>query len=440
MFDMLPTFGREPGTALTTFELSVLFFLQLAIILAVCRLVGRLVARLGQPQVVGEMIAGVVLGPSLFGLLLPETARWVFPSESRPIIYAFSQVGVSLYMFLVGVEFDVGLIRSRLRSAASVSIAGMATPFVLGALLALTLDRSLGLFTHGVTSVEAALYLGAAMCITAFPMLARIIYERGLSGTSLGTLALAAGSMDDAAAWCILAVVLASFSDNVMVAGFAIGGGIGYAIFMLVCIRPMLKPIGAMVERTGELTPTMLSTLLCVAMLGAWFTDLIGIYAVFGAFIAGIAVPRGKLTEELQRQLAPMVTVFLLPMFFIYSGLNTRITLVNTWTLWGVALVVLLAACLGKGVACWAAARMHGEPRRDAVAIGALMNARGLMELIILNIGLERGVITPRLFSIMVIMAIVTTLLATPVFEMVYGRTGSSRRMLLRERETEAAR
>jgi Kef-type K+ transport system membrane component KefB len=265
-------------------------------------------------------------------------------------------------------------------------------------------------------------FTGASMAITAFPMLARIIHERGLAGTSLGTLALAAGSIDDGAAWCVLALVLASFSGNASIAILAIGGGLIYAVGLLTIGRKPLSILGRMTERAGGVTPPLLAVTLILTMLGAWYTDRIGIYAVFGAFIMGAAMPRGRFAEDIQRQMEPLVTTFLLPLFFVYSGLNTRITLVNTAFLWFVVLLALLAACVGKGVACWAAARLNGEPPRDALAIGTLMNARGLMELIILNIGLERGVVTPLMFTVMVIMAIVTTLMATPIFEWVFRR------------------
>ena len=377
------------------------------------------------------MIAGVLMGPSLFGLLFPALQAQVFPKASLTITYAVAQVGIVLYMFLVGVEFDVNLIRTRLRSAASVSVAGILTPFALGGLLALYLLGDGSFFTQGVGRWEAVLFLGAAMSITAFPMLARIIYERGLTGTSLGTLALAAGSMDDAAAWCILAVVLASFKSDASIAAFAIGGGVLYAAFVLTAGRALLLRLGDRVERDGALKGPVLAFVLSVLMLCAWVTDAIGIYAVFGAFILGTAMPRGLFAREIQRHLEPLTTNFLLPLFFVYSGLNTRIGLVDTPQMWGVALVILLAACLGKGVACWLAARLNGEENREALAIGTLMNARGLMELIILNIGLERGVITPTLFTVMVIMAIVTTLAASPAFEFVYRRRGRPARAAL---------
>ena len=302
----------------------------------------------------------------------------------------------------------------------------MIAPFVLGAALAASLQDRHDLFTEGVTRGEAMLFLGAAMCITAFPMLARIIHERGLSGTSLGTLALAAGAIDDAAAWGVLAVVLASFGNEVGIAVAAIGGGTIYAVLVLTLGRRLLRRLGRMAEKSGDVSQQMIAVVLMVVMLGAWFTDVIGIYAVFGAFIMGIAMPRGVFAAKVQEKLGPLVTVFLLPLFFTYSGLNTRLDLVDSPELWLLTLWILGAACLGKGAACWLAARLNGEPNRDALAIGTLMNARGLMELIILNIGLQQGIITDTLFSLMVIMAIVTTLMATPLFEFVYGRRRAS--------------
>ncbi len=405
-------------------ELAILFFLQLAVILGVCRLVGILAKKIGQPQVVGEMIAGVLLGPSLFGLLLPNVQQYVFPKGvPMNILYASSQVGLVLYMFLIGVEFDTNLIRKHLRSATSVSLAGIITPLLLGALLAYLLTREPGLlFSKNVVTWEAMLFMGAAIAVTAFPMLARIIFERGLAGTSLGTLALAAGSIDDAVSWCILAVVLAVFKQNVMIALFAVGGGIVYAAVTLLVGKPLLSRLETMTKRRDEISGPMLAFVLMLVMLCGWITDAIGIYAIFGGFILGIAMPRGNFAKYLRNALEPIVTNFMLPLFFVYSGLNTRLGLLNTWFLWGIALVILLASVFGKGIACWLAALINKEPQREALAIGSLMNARGLMELILLNIGLQQGIITPTLFTMLVIMAIVTTLMASPIFELVYGR------------------
>jgi K+:H+ antiporter len=403
-------------------QLSIAFFLQMFFILAVCRVVGLLARRIGQPQVVGEMIAGVIMGPSLLGLAFPAFQKLIFPPESLKVLFVGAQLGVGLYMFLVGVEFKTELFRSRVRSAAAVSLSGMLVPFALGALLAPWLMNVPGLFSVKIKTFEAILFLGASIAITAFPMLARIIYERGLTGTALGTLALAAGAIDDAAAWCVLAVVLGSFGGGPMVAIKAIGGGLAYAVFIVTLGRHWLTRLGDVVERQGRLTPTLLAVTLMLFMLAAWAMDAIGIHAVFGGFLLGVAMPRGLLTKEIQRQLEPFAVVFLLPMFFTFSGLNTRLDMVNSVQMLLVALVVLLASCAGKGVACWAAARLNGEDNRTALAVGTLMNSRGLMELIIINIGLQKGIIEPALFSILVLMAIVTTLMASPMFEWVYGR------------------
>ena len=407
---------------MTSAQLSAAFFLQMFFILVACRLVGALSRRLGQPQVVGEMIAGVFLGPSLLGLLFPGAQQSLFPKESLKILYVGAQLGVGLYMFLVGVEFDIETFRKRARSAASVSFAGMAAPFVLGAAFAIFLVKVPGLFSERATLLEAMLFLGAAMSITAFPMLARIIYERGLTGTSLGTLALAAGAIGDAGAWCVLAIVLASFGAGPMIAVKAIGGGVVYAVLVLTMGRKLLAWFTSATERAGQITNSLLALTLMLFMLAVWITDSIGIHAVFGGFLLGIAMPRGFFARELQRQLEPFAVVFLLPMFFTFSGLNTRLDMVNSPQLLLIAGAVIAAACLGKGGACWAAARINGEDNRTALAVGALMNSRGLMELIIINIGLQKGVIQPALFSIMVLMAIVTTLMTSPVFEWVYGR------------------
>jgi Kef-type K+ transport system membrane component KefB len=424
------------------FQLSVQFFLQLAVILSACRIVGWIARRLGQPQVVGEMIAGVVLGPSLLGLLFAQSQTWLFPttltlgeaSIGHPlmtVIYCLAQVGLAMYMFLVGLEFRTDLLAKRARGAASVSLAGILAPFSLGCLIAWGFAESHDLFKPEVPLYQDALFMGAAMSITAFPMLARIIYERGLAGTTLGTLALAAGSIDDVLAWCVLAIVLASFSGDPSLAVWAIGGGLVYAVLMLTVVRRALVPLGRAAEddaRTGDgLPPARLAVILILLMLASWYTDIIGIYAVFGAFILGLAIPRGELPRLIVQRLEPVVVNLLLPMFFVYSGLNTRITLIDSWTLAGVTLLIVLAACMGKGLACFFAAKHTGEPTREALAIGALMNARGLMELIILNIGLERGIITPTLFSIMVVMAIVTTLMCTPIFEWALGRASPAK-------------
>jgi Kef-type K+ transport system membrane component KefB len=266
------------------------------------------------------------------------------------------------------------------------------------------------------------MFLGASIATTAFPMLARIIYERRLSGTPLGTLALACGATDDAMSWCILATVLAIHRDNIAVAATAIIGGIVYTLLLLTIGRRMLRGLGTASERHNEITAPVLSTVLILLMACAWFTDAVGIYAIFGAFILGVAMPSGFFAQRLTANLEPLVTTFLLPLFFVYSGLNTQIGLLNSTKLWAVTLGILAVSIAGKGIACTLAARLRKVPLRESLALGSLMNARGLIELILLNIGLQAGIITPTLFTILVLVAVVTTLMATPVFEWVYGR------------------
>lgn len=412
---------------MTDVELAARFFLQVAVILTACRLVGWLGRLAGQTQVVSEMIAGVLLGPSLLGLLLPEAQAWLFPQvletpagdlrhPSMTILYAASQLGLVLYMFLIGLEFDTGLLRLQAKSAFSVSASGVVVPFALGAGAAVLLRDRYPLFAPEAAPLVVAVFLGASMCITAFPMLARILHEQGIARTPMGTLALAAGAADDALAWCLLAIVLAMFKGDPQIALWAIGGGGAYALLMLTVGKRALVHLARWTERSGSVTPPIFGTALLVLMLGAFTTDTIGIYAVFGAFLVGLAMPRGLFAEQMRGHLEFATSGLLLPLFFVFSGLNTRVGLLDSPALWGVAALLTFLAIAGKGGACTLASRASGESWRDSLAIGSLMNARGLMELIILNIGLQAGVITPTLFTMLVLMAIVTTLMASPIF------------------------
>jgi len=407
---------------MTPFELSVHFFVQLIVILGVCRVVSALASRLGQPPVVGEMIAGVLLGPSLLGLFFPAWQAALFPPISKPILFTGAQIGLALYMFVVGLEFRVDLIRSRLATALAISASGILVPFALGCGLAVWLLKDGRFFSADITLSQAMPYVGAAMAITAFPMLARIIVERKLTHTTAGALALSAGAIDDAAAWCVLALVLAGLSGDMKLALYAVGGGAIFVGVLVTLGRPLLRVIARRAEKSTEHFRSMLGVTLVLLMAAAWFTDRIGLYAVFGAFFLGASVPRGQFSERLVATIEPLTTVLLLPLFFIYSGLNTRLDVITaSGSLWLVTAIVLAISVLGKWGACYTAARLRGESHRESMGIGMLMNARGLMELIILNIGLERGLITPAFFSIMVVMAIITTLMCTPLFNLVYG-------------------
>ncbi len=426
---------------MTDVDLMLRFLLQLLVILSACKVVGWIGQKfLGQTQVVMEMVTGVMLGPSLFGLLAPDAQRYLFPIKtdyvvngtavaskhpSMFILYTVAQIGLVIYMFMIGLEFDVKLISSRAKGAIGVSVAGILVPFILGVVLAMATAGRTDLFAPGISINESALYMGAAMCITAFPMLARILYERGIAGTTMGTLALGAGATDDAAAWSVLAIVLASSKHNINYAIFAIGGGILFGILVMTLGKAYFSRLGEWVVRDGGLSQASFVTTMLFLFAGAYVTDALGIYAVFGAFIVGAAMPRGPFVHEIRAKLESVTVGVFLPFFFIYSGLNTKLDLLNTPALWIIAGLACLAAIVGKGVACALAARMAGEPWREAWTIGTLMNARGLMELIILNIGLQQKVITPTLYTIMVLMAIVTTLMASPLFEWIYGKKSS---------------
>ena len=404
-------------------DFSIHFFLQLAVIIVTCRVVGWLGQKfLGQPQVVGEMIAGVILGPSLFGLFLPELQGAIFPKEMKNVLYTGAQFGVGLYMFMVGTTFRGDHFKSKGRSAFAVSLAGITAPFLLAILMTPWLMTVPGLFAEGISRFNATLFMGACIALTAFPMLARIINERGLSNSALGTLSLTAGAFDDAASWCVLAIVLTTFGAGPGVAVVAIAGGLAFAAFVIFVGRKLLAPLGRMVEEKGEMSYTVLAIIMICFFLAAFVMDAVGIHAIFGGFILGTAMPRGKLCEELKKKVEPFAVIVLLPMFFTYSGLNTRMDMVSSVPMLLVAGAILIASVLAKFAACWGAARLSGEDNRTALGIGALMNSRGLMELIIINIGLQKGIIGLPLFAMLVMMAIITTVMASPVFEWVYGR------------------
>lgn len=387
------------------------FFLQLVVILSACALMRALMRRIGQAPVVGEMIAGVLLGPSLLGAVSPGMASWIFAKGDKTVLCAVASLGLTLYMFVVGLEFRVDLFREHLRKAVAVSAAGILVPFLLACGIATWLVQEGGYFTPLVGTPMACLFIGAAVSITAFPMLARIIIEHGLSGSTVGTIALAAGSIDDAAAWALLATVLGCISHDPRVVAAALGGGLLYGA---VCIL-LLKPLLGRVLRDPAQSESLALMMLLLAM-GAWITDMIGLYSVFGAFILGLSIPRGGPAEKTAAMVGPLTVAVLLPFFFTYSGLNTCIGLLDSPKLWGVCIVLILAAVLGKLFACYGAARCSGVNHADSLTIASLMNARGLMELILLNIGFQAGLITQTLFTMLVLMAVVTTLMAAPGF------------------------
>jgi Kef-type K+ transport system membrane component KefB len=408
-------------------QLLSLLLLQIAAIVVVCRALGMLMRRIRQPQVIAEMIAGFLLGPSLLGAVAPAIEARLFPADSMPMLYVASQLGLVLYMFCVGIEFRLELVQRLGRTAATVSVAGIAGPMLLGGVLASYLLERPGLFPPAVVPMHAVLFVGAAMSITAFPVLARIISERRIGGTAVGTLALAAGAINDAAAWILLAFVLASFTGNTLLAIAAVAGAVLYALAAIYGARPIATRLAAAAAAEGELPARVLGWLAVMLVLGAWFTEWAGLHAVFGAFVLGAVMPRGHFADSVRGAIEPLTTALLVPLFFVYSGLNTRLSLLDSSELWVIAGLIFLTACAGKGLSCWAAARLSGATNREALSLATLMNTRGMVELILLNIGLQRGLITPTLFTMMVLMAIATTVMTGPLLSLVWERSAARR-------------
>ncbi|MER5793624.1 cation:proton antiporter [Streptomyces sp. NPDC001980] len=397
---------------MTPVELAPRFFAAVVVILLACRLVVAIAGRFGQPPVVGEMIAGVLLGPSLFGLVAPGASDAVFPAELRPVLYVAGQIGLVALMFHAGYEFRAHAGRGLAGTAAAVSAAGITIPLVLGVGLALVARGHVDIFVDGVPVWITAGFVGVALAITAFPMLARIITERGLAGSRFGTLSLASGATDDAVAWIMLAAVLSAASGAPGQVLTTVGGALLFGAVLYFLGRPLLALI---VNRPGLRDDTRLLGTVAVLFGAAWFTDVIDLYAVFGAFCVGMAMPRGEAAERLVRTTQSVTQVVFVPMFFTYSGLNTRFDVFADPTVLAFGAAAVVLAVLGKFGGCWAAARLRGEPPEVAVRVGALMNARGLMQLIALNVGLAAGIVSDALFSALVLVALVTTVMTAPV-------------------------
>lgn len=401
-----------------------LLFLQILLILAVSRLLGHVFARLRQPQVIGEMLAGILLGPSLFGWLFPDAFAAMFPPGSREILGLLANLGVVVFLFLIGLDLDPVLLYSRGRAAAAISAASIALPFALGVGLALVAYDQL--FEGSTRSrLASVLFMGAAMSITAFPVLARILTERNLHKSRVGVLSIAAAAVNDVFAWCILAVVVAVATHGGRPgAGLrTIGLSAAYLAFMFFLMRPFLRRLETLFQRTGRLSHNLLALVLLLLLASSAVTEWIGIHALFGAFVLGFLMPKGHdFVRALTDRLEDFILVFLLPLFFAFAGLNTQLGLLSSPGLWLTAGSIIVLATAGKIGGTVLAARLSDVPWRESAAVGILMNTRGLMELVILTIGLSLGVITPSIFAMMVLMALVTTALTTPLLDLVYPR------------------
>ena len=404
--------------------------LQLVVILVAARLAGRALQLVGQPPVIGEMVAGLALGPSLLGAAMPETMHRLFPADSLAPLGALSQLGVLLYMFVVGLRLDLGLLRTRARAAVATSYASIAAPFGMGAAIAPLLYERLA--PPGVGLLPFALFVGAAMSVTAFPVLARILTDRGLLGTRVGSVAIASAAVDDVTAWCILAGVVAVARGNEAGGREFLVTVLGSGAYVLLVVVMGRRLLARWVERHGrrglDVSATIVSAGLILALASAWVTEWLGVHALFGAFLAGTVIPRTvgesrvKLAGGIADRIEDVVATTLLPVFFAITGLRTSVGLLDEPAMWAIFGILLVIAVAGKFGGSSLAARLSGMTWRESLSIGVLMNTRGLMELVILNVGLEIGVISPALFAMMVIMALVTTAMTSPLLILLQRR------------------
>ncbi len=399
--------------------------LQIVIIIASTRLLGSVFKKIKQPVVMGEIIAGIVLGPSLLGWLFPAGFQFIFPAESLRTLGFLSQIGLILFMFIVGMELDTRLLRKQAFEAVIISHASILIPFFLGICLSYYLygieigppgHLHSGLQTPG-SFISFALFMGIAMSITAFPVLARIIRDRHLTDTPLGILAIGCAASDDVTAWCILAILIAWIrSGSGSEAMAMIGAVIVYVFIMLVPVRMILKKIQTLYGRGKIGYNGWLAVIFTLLLLSAWCTEVIGIHALFGAFLAGIVIPKDEdAQKKIIHRIGDLTMVMLLPLFFVYSGLRTQVGLLNSAVLWGSFGLILLCAVTGKFAGSALVAKLLGQSWKNSLSIGALMNTRGLMELIVLNIGYDMGILSAEFFSMMVLMALFTTLMTSPL-------------------------
>jgi Kef-type K+ transport system membrane component KefB len=397
--------------------LSILL-LQIIVIVAAAKFLGGLCRKIHQPPVIGEMIAGILLGPSLLGFLAPQAQAFLFPADSMGALRMLSQIGIILFMFVVGIELDVQHLRKKADAAVLVSHASIIVPFFLGSASALLIYRSLA--PAGIPFSAFALFIGVAMSITAFPVLARILEERRMTQSYLGSTSLACAAVDDVTAWCLLAVVVAIVKSDGMAGSFlTIALSLLFIAFMLFGVKPWAARITRELpeEQTGSVW--FLATMFIFVFASALFTEMIGIHALFGAFLAGVCMPPDTgLRKFLRERVETFSSVLLLPLFFAFTGLRTQVGLLNDWQGWMVCAGLVVVAITGKLGGSMAAARWTGMSWGDSFSLGALMNTRGLVELIVLNLGYDLGILSPRIFTMMVIMALTTTFMTGPLLQL----------------------
>jgi Kef-type K+ transport system membrane component KefB len=391
--------------------------LALGVIIVAARIVGVVFRRLRQPPVIGEILAGILLGPSLLGRIAPEAYAFLLPSSVAPFLQVIAQVGVILYMFLVGLELNPAHLRRSPHAALVISHASIIVPFLLGSLLALGLYPLLS--TSDVPFTVFALFLGVSMSVTAFPVLARILTDRRMQTTELGVMALTCAAVDDVTAWCLLAFVVSMAQAQGARAIYTVALTATFIACMFLVLRPVLIRATRHIEETpGPTSANAMAFVFVLLLASSLATEWIGIHAIFGAFLLGVVIPHdSRLVRDLTVRLEDLVIILLLPAFFAFSGMRTQIQLISGAEQWLLCGFILLVACIGKFGGSTIAARLSGLPWRPASALGILMNTRGLVELIVLNIGLDLGVISPTLFTMLVIMALVTTFATAPILD-----------------------
>lgn len=393
--------------------------MQVIIIIVFVRLFGFIFKKTGQPAVIGEIIAGIVLGPSVLGLIAPDVSAFIFPANSLSNLQFLSQVGLILFMFIIGLELDVSIIRKQATEAIIISHASIIIPYACGMLLALFMYPSFS--PAGISFLSFSLFMGIAMSITAFPVLARIIQERKITKTKLGIMALTCAAADDVTAWCILAALIGIVKSGTSIyALYTIGLLILYVLIMILVIRPLLKKVLLKYNRHQLIGRSMIAIIFMVMLLSAYITEIIGIHALFGAFLAGVIMPdEFDFRKTVIHKIEDVSMILLLPLFFVFTGLRTQISLLNEGSLWITFIWIVVAAIAGKFGGSTIAAKVVGQSWKDSLSIGALMNTRGLMELVVLNIGYDLGILSPQVFAMMVLMALVTTLLTNPALNLI---------------------
>ncbi len=392
---------------------------QIVTIILAAKLFGWICTKIGQPTVIGEMLAGIVLGPSLLGMYFPAFSETLFPVQSLENLRFLSQIGLIFFMFIVGMELDLKVLRNTTHDAVVISHASIIIPFAMGMGLAYFIYESFA--PGGVQFLSFSLFMGIAMSITAFPVLARIVQERGLTKTKLGTVAITCAAADDITAWCILAAVIAIVKAGSMGSAlYTIVLALAYVLFMIKIVKPFLARIGKIYSSKESLTKPIVAIFFLTLIISAYATEVIGIHALFGAFMAGVIMPESiKFRNLFIEKVEDVALVILLPLFFVFTGLRTQLGLLNDPQLWKLTGIIILIAVAGKFIGSALAAKFVGQNWKDSLSIGALMNTRGLMELVVLNIGYDLGVLTPEVFSMMVIMALVTTFMTGPALDLI---------------------